>query len=182
MINQHPQWTLMPPPQLVLRQCLSQWNSWMQSFKVTSWVLWLHKQTQHLSQHIKPVVQNHHQWAWTVMKAVGHSSPTNGRCIKHKQSFHKMHLLNYVTIAQRRQSGSVTQHSRARSQSLSNPSWQTRQIDQDIRTAFFKRKNPESSPDEKCSAHDKMHKSGLGIIWTGNHGDDWTSKRTSEID
>ena len=81
----------------------------------------------------------------------------------HQDTSPRKKSLSKGTTPRSRQSSFVTQHSRARSQSLSNPHRETRQIDQDIRTAFFKRKNPETSPDEKCSARDKMHKSGIGI-------------------
>ena len=83
----------------------------------------------------------------------------------HQDTSPRKKSLSKGTTPRSRQSSLVTQHSRARSQSLSNPHRKTRQSDQDIRTAFCKRKNPETSPDEKCSARDKMHKStsGLGI-------------------
>ena len=65
-------------------------------------------------------------------------------------------------VQRSRQCSSLMQHPRPRSHSLSNQRRDTR-LDQDIRTALMKRKNPESSPDEKSSTRDKMHKSGSSI-------------------
>ena len=69
-------------------------------------------------------------------------------------------------VQRSRQCSSWMQHPRPRSHSLSNQRRDTR-LDQDIRTAIMKsdlkRKNPESSPDEKSSTRDKMHKSDSSI-------------------
>ena len=69
-------------------------------------------------------------------------------------------------VQRSRQCSSLMQHLRPRSHSLSNQRRDTR-LDQDIRTALMKsdmkRKNPESSPDEKSSTRDKMHKSDSSI-------------------
>ena len=65
-------------------------------------------------------------------------------------------------VQRSRQCSSLMQHPRPRSHSLSTQRRDTR-FDQDIRTALMKRKNPESSPDEKSSTRDKMHKSGSSI-------------------
>ena len=62
---------------------------------------------------------------------------------------------------QSRHRGPLSEHPRQRSSSLSHVQGRKSLYDQDIRTAMVKRKQPETSPDEKSTSREKIQKPGV---------------------